>query len=217
MYVPSVCAPTNEIAKTIDAAAPALIPISDGSASGFRVTPWRIAPERPSAAPAVIPRSVRGTRISRTTVSAGEVGSKFARAFQIVSSVMSREPCVIERKHTTSKRPASAASPTPSRASRALRTGRATLVTDVRIRSLDRLGQRAQLLGVVAVRVQPVRRPLRVRAGRERLDRLRDRLRFERLEVPRVVAVVEQEQVGLVVVGLLEAERLPVRELGVRL
>ena len=61
------------------------------------------------------------------------------------------------------------------------------------------VGQLLELLGVVGVGVEPVRRPGRVRAGREGLDALRDGLGLERLQVARVVAVVEEQQVGLVV------------------
>ena len=55
------------------------------------------------------------------------------------------------------------------------------------------------------------------RLGRERLDALRDGLGLEHLEVARVVAVVEEQQVRLVGVGVLEAQRLPVGEVGVGL
>ena len=56
------------------AAAPALMPMIPGSASGLRVTPWRIAPLSPRAAPTVSPSSVRGTRIWATTVSDADDG-----------------------------------------------------------------------------------------------------------------------------------------------
>ena len=82
---------------TTKAAAPALMPMMPGSASGLRVTPWRIAPLSPSAAPTLSPSSVRGTRISCITFWDADAGSKSVSACQTVSSATSREPSVTLR------------------------------------------------------------------------------------------------------------------------
>ncbi len=100
-------------------AAPALTPMIPGSASGLRVTPCRIAPPRPRAAPTVTPRIVRGTRISRTTVWDADDGSASVSASQMTGSVIAREPIVMLKKHTTSSRPTSATRPRASRPRRA--------------------------------------------------------------------------------------------------
>ncbi len=100
--------------NTMNAAAPALMPMMPGSASGLRVTPWRIAPLMPSAAPAKIPISVRGTRMSRMTVSDAEDGSKSVNAFQIVGTPTPREPSVMLKKHTSTRTQNSTISPAMS-------------------------------------------------------------------------------------------------------
>ena len=50
--------------------APAEMPKMCGSASGLRVTPWRIAPDIARLAPTMMPSSTRGSRISFTIVDA---------------------------------------------------------------------------------------------------------------------------------------------------
>ena len=173
------------------AAAPALMPMMPGSASGLRVTPCRIAPLSPSAAPTVRPSSVRGTRISRDRRSATRTpASKSVNALPDRRERDRRaSPCVMLRKQTTTQH---GRADQPERAPRARSAARRRDRQPAgRARRRARGGQSpmlgigrarwpsvssVELLGVVGVGVQPVRRPGRVRLRGEGLDALRDRL-----------------------------------------
>jgi hypothetical protein len=57
------------IVSTAQAAAPAVMPMMSGLASGLRAMRWKIAPERPKAAPTRTAAKPRGSRRVRTTKS----------------------------------------------------------------------------------------------------------------------------------------------------
>ena len=65
----------------------------DGSASGLRVRPRRIAPETPSAAPTRTPRTVRGTRSRTVTVSSVVTAARSRRCVDDVGEADVPRPC----------------------------------------------------------------------------------------------------------------------------
>ena len=63
-------APTTTIMNTAAVDAPAVMPMMSGLASGLRASDWKIAPERPNAAPT----STRGQRARQSQLVDDEVG-----------------------------------------------------------------------------------------------------------------------------------------------
>ena len=195
------------------------------SASGLRVTPCRMAPATPSAAPdqdaeqrARHAQLQRHGAVDRAVAAAGRPGRAAPRPGR-----SSREPMVTLRNATRARTAHEHGEPRPEGRGSPRRVPSVLLIGCGQspmfgVGRLDRLGQLVQLGGEVAVRVQPVRRPRDDRARLGRLDAEPGRLLLAPLGVGRrrVRPAVPQDQVGLVLVGVLPAEVLPVREARVR-
>ena len=87
-------------------AAPAEIPSTEGSASGFRVSAWNATPATASAPPASIAAAIRGRRIDRVTTRSTDSGA--ARPATAEMTALG-ESCALPRKSA----PAAARTSTP--------------------------------------------------------------------------------------------------------
>ena len=84
-------------------AAPLLAPMMNGSTSGLRNTPWKIAPATLSAAPTSAAEITRGSRISRRIVASASVqrwsnstnGSESTRMCSVSPSPIDAEPAAV--------------------------------------------------------------------------------------------------------------------------
>ncbi len=170
--------------------------------------------------------SVRGTRISRITVSDAErgieVGERLPDRRHADSARAERDAEEADHQeyadeHDETRRPArhpgGAGARSPSWRCGRLEQRHARSASAFWIAAVSWVS----CVGVVTVGVHPVRRPRHVRLGLGRLDVVPGRLLLTLLEGRRVRPVVDQQQVGLVLVGVLPAEVLPVGEALVRL
>ena len=196
------------------------------SASGLRVTPCRIAPATPSAAPARMPSSVRGTRsLERDRAADRAVVSRSVSARSTSARPMSREPSVTLRNATAASDDEKNGEPRSEHRVAASRDRRSTGLRGhrrVRRRRSDRPSDRAVSLSSsarrsrrrCAARTPATRRPRRALAALI-LNQVGCFLPRPALAVG-VRAAVPRIRVGLVLVGVLPAEVLPVREARVR-